>query len=67
MESEADSRTRTELAADLEIARHQATRFRQAAAIVNDDLVESALRARARELETLIAILEAKIAKMDDA
>jgi hypothetical protein len=52
------------LLADLEIARQQANRFKQAAAIVGDDLVESALRARARELATLVAVLEAKIAKM---
>jgi hypothetical protein len=49
---------------DAAIARHQASRFKQAATIINDDLVESALRARARELETLVAMLEAKAAKM---
>jgi hypothetical protein len=64
MELDSDNRTRAELLADLEIARQQANRFKQAAAIVGDDLVESALRARARELATLVAVLEAKIAKM---
>jgi hypothetical protein len=67
MESEAPTRTRAELESDLEIARHQASRFKQAAAIIKDDLVEAALRSRARELETLIDILEAKLAKMPPA
>ena len=58
---EPDSRTRAELLADLEIARQHAGRFKRAAAIVNDDLVEAALRARVRELETLLAMLEEKI------
>ena len=60
---EADDRTRAELVADLEIARQHAGRFKRAAAIVKDDLVESALRTRVRELETLVAVLEAKITK----
>jgi homoserine kinase len=64
MKLEADIRTRDELLADAAIARHQASRFREAAAIVNDDLVESALRSRARELETAVAVLEAKAAEM---
>jgi hypothetical protein len=64
MELEIPARTRAELLSDLEIARHQASRFKQAAAIINDDLVEAALRSRARELETLIDVLEAKLAKM---
>jgi len=63
---EAENRTRAELLSDLAIARHQAWRFRQASGIVNDDLVEAALRSRARELETLAAILEARVAKMPD-
>ncbi|HEY3918464.1 MAG TPA: hypothetical protein VGL83_11760 [Stellaceae bacterium] len=61
---ETDDRTRAQLLEDAAIARHQASRFKQAATIINDDLVESALRARARELETLVAMLEAKAAKM---
>lgn len=64
MDLETDNRTREELQSDLAIARHQASRFRQAAGIINDDLVEAALRSRARELETLAAILEARLAKM---
>lgn len=63
---EPENRTPAELLSDAAIARHQAGRFKQAAAIINDDLVESCLRARARELETLVAILEARIAKMVD-
>jgi hypothetical protein len=35
--------------------------------IINDDLVESALQARARELDTLVALLEAKVEKMSAA
>ena len=61
---EPDSRTREELLSDVATARQQASRFRQAAVIVNDGLVEAALRARARELDTLVAMLEAKAAKM---
>jgi hypothetical protein len=67
MPMEPDNRTREELLADAATARHQASRFRQAAVIVNDDLVESALQARARELDTLVALLEAKVAKMSAA
>jgi hypothetical protein len=67
MPIEADNRTREELLSDAARARYQADRFRQAAVVINDDLVESALRARARELETLVALLEAKVAKMHDA
>ena len=58
---ETDTRTRAELLADLEIAREHAGRFKRAAGIIDDDLVEAALRARVRKLETLIAIREAKI------
>lgn len=64
MELQEVQRTRAELQSDLDIARHQASRFKRAAAIINDDLVEAALRSRARELDTLIAVLEAKLLKM---
>jgi hypothetical protein len=67
MPMEPDNRTREELLADAATARHQASRFRQAAVIINDDLVESALQARARELDTLVALLEAKVEKMSAA
>lgn len=64
MELERDERTRAELLADAAIAKDQAARFRQAATMIDDDLVQSALRARARELETLVATLDARVAEM---
>jgi hypothetical protein len=64
MTQEVDNRTWQELQTDGVTARHQASRFRQAAIIIHDALVEEALRARAKELDTLAEILEAKAAKM---
>jgi hypothetical protein len=59
-----DIRTRDELIADAAIARYQAGRFREAAAAMSEDFIQSALRSRARELETAVAVLEAKAAEM---
>jgi hypothetical protein len=64
VELDSDDRTRAELLADAAIAKDQAARFRRAATMIDDDLVQSALRARARELETLVATLEDKVATM---
>jgi hypothetical protein len=64
MELESDDRTRAELLADAAIAKDQAARFKRAATMIDDDLVQSALRARARELETLAATLDARVAEM---
>lgn len=64
LEMDLGIRTGAELLADASLARQHAGRFRHAAAIVNGDLVEAALRSRARELETAAATLEAKAAGM---
>jgi hypothetical protein len=64
MELESDERTRLELLADAAVAKDQAARFKRAATMIDDDLVQSALRARARELETLVATLDARVAEM---
>jgi hypothetical protein len=64
MKLEADIRTRDELLADAAIARYQAGRFREAAASLDEDFIKSALRSRARELETAVAVLEAQAIKM---
>lgn len=53
MELDSDERTRAELLADAAVAKDHAARFKRAATMIDDDLVQSALRARARELETL--------------
>ena len=66
MDLEADNRTRAELQSNVAIARQHVGRFKQAAIIVNDDIVESCIRARVRELETLVAVLEARMAEMID-
>lgn len=58
-----DDRPPEELLAEAAKARHDAERFRQAAAIVHDDIVERSLRARAEELETLARLLEAQASK----
>lgn len=63
MAVESDSRSAAELRAEAAKTRQQAARFRQAAAIVNDELVEMSLRARAEELEHLAKALEAQAAK----
>jgi hypothetical protein len=52
------------LLADAAIARYQAGRFREAAASLDEDFIKSALRSRARELETAVAVLEAQAIKM---
>jgi hypothetical protein len=64
VELEPDDRTRAELLADAAVAKDQAARFKRAADMIDDDLVQSALRARARELETLVAKLDERVAKM---
>ena len=64
VELEPDDRTRAELLADAAMAKDQAVRFKRAADMIDDDLVQSALRARARELETLVAMLDERVAKM---
>lgn len=64
VELESDDRTRAELLADAAIAKDQAVRFRRAAEMIDDDLVQSALRARARDLETVVAMLDEKVATM---
>jgi predicted signal transduction protein with EAL and GGDEF domain len=58
-----DQRTAEELLAEAAKARHDAKRFRQAAEVIHDDIVERSLRARAEELETLAGLLEAQAAK----
>jgi len=63
MAVESDSRSAAELLAEAAKTRQQAARFRQAATIVNDELVELSLRARAEELEHLAKALEAQAAK----
>jgi hypothetical protein len=64
VELESDERTRAELLADAAVAKDQAARFRRAAMMIDDDLIQSALRARARELETLVAMLDERVATM---
>ena len=59
-----DRRSRTELLADAAKARREAERHRVAAAIVNDEVVEQTLRARAKELTSLAEMLEARAAKL---
>lgn len=63
MAAESDSHSSEELLAEAAKTRQQAARFRQAVTIVNDDLVEMSLRARAEELEQLAKTLEAQAAK----
>jgi hypothetical protein len=48
----------------LAIARRDADRFRQAAALMNDEAIEETLRVRAAELETLARALEDQAAKL---
>ena len=45
-------------------ARQEASRFHRAALIISDELVVNSLKARAGELETLAAMLEAQAAKV---
>lgn len=62
-----DQRAPEELLAEAAKARHDAARFRQAATIVHDDIVERSLRARAEELENLAQLLEAQASKKPPA
>ena len=64
VELESDDRTRAELLADAAVAKDHAARFRRAADMIDDDLVQSALRTRARDLETLVAMLDERVAAM---
>jgi hypothetical protein len=64
VELESDDRTQAELLADAAIAKDQAAPFKRAADMIDDDLVQSALRARARDLETLVAKLDERVATM---
>lgn len=64
VELESDDRTRAELLADAAIAKDQAARFKRAAEMIDDDLVQSALRTRARDLETPVAELDERVAAM---
>ena len=61
---EAEQRAPGELLAEAAKARHEARRFRNAALLMNDRLVEDALIARAVELENLAGMLEAQAAKL---
>lgn len=63
MTAESASPSAEALLAEAAKTRQQATRFRQAVAIVNDELVEASLRARAEELEQLAKTLEAQAMK----
>ena len=56
-------KTPQEILAEAAQARQDASRFRRAALIISDELVVRSLKARAGELETLAAMLEAKAAK----
>jgi hypothetical protein len=58
------ARSRIELLADAASARDEARRFRKAAASMGDTLIEEALNARAIELETLAAELDAQAGKL---
>ncbi|HLI20149.1 MAG TPA: hypothetical protein VKV32_03465 [Stellaceae bacterium] len=63
MSTENANRGAAELLAEVAKTRQQVARFRQAMAVVNDELVELALRARAEELENLAKTLEAQALK----
>jgi hypothetical protein len=59
----AAEKTPQEIRMEAAKARQEASRFRRAALIIGDELVVESLRARASELETLAAMLEAQAAK----
>jgi hypothetical protein len=61
---EKEKRSRVELLAEAVNARHEAMRFRLAASVMNDPLIEESLIARAVELETFAATLEAQAGKL---
>jgi hypothetical protein len=55
-------KTPQEILAEAAKARQEASRFRRASLVISDEVVVESLKARASELETLAAMLEAQAA-----